>query len=692
MKSQILLMFGLLLWTSVVGVSVTAAVPFGAIIGADLESVEEAGNRKWKLTATRQAVGQIAVALPPGADAIVLPAAAGVYIDTHDAEMMAWLRGQSPLGMTDALTVPFVALQRGTTQWVYAVADPYYAALSVDEQGGLSIVFTVTPNRQPADLTIEAWPVEGSPIDAALSVRAWLQERGQWKSLREKIEANPRVERLLGAPHFYLFGSGVFSWHDVPQAAWPGFGRALRDAESTAVMGRLYARMNKEERDGVDELADGEWASVYAKKVVARAVAGALVDPALTGQAPGTTKLAAVDANRAALAAEAGPLLAPLATWGDGVSLPMLDRLRDAGVDRAVLTVHDLDPARFAPRVAAEAERRGYLFGPYDSYGSIHAPDTPPDQTWETAQFDQTLYDTGMIVRADGTPYHGFNKVGRRLSPLAAWPWVQKRVDPRLEDVPYSAWFLDVDSFGEFFDDYHPDHPATKPTDAEARRRRMAWLSDHRGLVVGSEGASAVMTGPLHYAHGVQTPHYGWGDERLKNKDSEYGLGNYWPPDTPTLFFKPTKVLPDYRRPWFTPTDRLPLFAAVFGDAVVATHHWENDSLKYPGRRVDTALLELLYNVPPLIHLNRETWKQRGPIIARRFAFQSPLHRRLATAPLTDYAWLSEDRLLQRTTFTTPDGEVRLVANFSDEVRGAYPAKSLTVEGSITLPQHVYRP
>lgn len=632
------------------------------------------------------------MALPAGADAIVLPAAAGVFIDTGDAELMAWLHGKSPVGMTETLTAPFVALQFGDTQWVYAVPDPYYAELMVEEDGGLSIVFTVTPNRQPSKFTVEAWPVEGSPIAAALSVRTWLQERGMWRSLQDKIDANPKVERLLGAPHFYIFGDGVFSWHDVPRAKWPELGQALRDAEQTSTLGRIYQRLSDEERQAVNEIADSEWPSRYAKKLIARAIAAALVEPTLTDLPGDTPALVAVDANRAALADEAGDLLIPMEQWGDGVSVPMLDLLTDAGVDRAVLVTPDFDNARFAPHVAAEADRRGYLFGPYDSYGSIHPPNASPNNTWRTAQFDQELYDTGMIVLADGEPFHGFKKVGYRLSPIAAWPWVQRRVNTRLAEVPCSTWFLDVDSFGQFFDDYHPDRPATRLDDADARRQRMAWLADHHGQVVGSEGASAVMTGPLHYAHGVQTPYYGWGDPRLKERDSEYGLGRHWPPDTPGVFFKPTKVLPDYERPWFTPSDRLPLFAAIFGDAVVATHHWQNGSLKYPDQRVNTALTELLYNVPPLIHINRETWKERGPIIARRFAFQSPLHRQLATAPLTDFAWLSDDRQLQRTTYTTPDGEVHLIANFAEDARDDYPAKSLTVEGAIELPQTRYLP
>ena len=73
-------------------------------------------------------------------------------------------------------------------------------------------------------------------------------------------------------------------------------------------------------------------------------------------------------------------------------------------------------------------------------------------------------------------------------------------------------------------------------------------------------------------------------------------------------------------------------------------------------------LLELLYNVPPLYHLNLEEFQRRKTQIQRHYTFFSPLHRRLAEVPLTDFQYLTDDRAVQQTTF---GDQIDLVANFS---------------------------
>ncbi|MEM6856049.1 MAG: hypothetical protein AAF593_16715, partial [Planctomycetota bacterium] len=54
------------------------AEPFGPISGADSHAIEQTADDRWVLTLSRNDTGEASVALPAGADAIVLPAAAGV--------------------------------------------------------------------------------------------------------------------------------------------------------------------------------------------------------------------------------------------------------------------------------------------------------------------------------------------------------------------------------------------------------------------------------------------------------------------------------------------------------------------------------------------------------------------------------------------------------------------------------------
>jgi hypothetical protein len=347
--------------------------------------------------------------------------------------------------------------------------------------------------------------------------------------------------------------------------------------------------------------------------------------------------------------------------WGDGVSTEMLDQLRAAGIDRACLSLGDLNFADGKPDVAALANKLDYVLNPYDSYDSIHSPKEA--DTWITAQFDESLYETGPIVRRDGTKRPGFQKKGFHLSPLAARPYVERRVNAMMSGAPFTSWFMDCDGFGDVYDDYSPAHQATQAQDAQARLDRLSWLTTSHHLVVGTEGGSTYAAPVIHFAHGMMTPVIGWGDPDLKDRKSKYFLGAYWPPTGPNIFFKSVPCKPEYAAIYFDPRYRLPLYQTVFNDSVIATHHWTAGSFKFADQIQTNELLELLYNVPPLYHLNLAEWKKRREQIKSHYDFFSPMHRELATVAMTDFKWLTPDRLVQQTTF----GESAVViVNFSD--------------------------
>ena len=193
------------------------------------------------------------------------------------------------------------------------------------------------------------------------------------------------------------------------------------------------------------------------------------------------------------------------------------------------------------------AIEKGYLVGPYDSYHSIHSPQRA--DTWETAQFDHPkLYDTGAIVKPDGSPRKGFKQKGYTLSPAAVRPHLERRVAALMKEFQCNSWFMDCDAFGEVFDDYSPTHPATQASDAAERVGRMRWIGDTYHAVIGSEGGSAFAVPVIHFAHGIMTPVVGWGDpDLMKDKKSKYYLGGYYPPDGPAIFFKQVPMKDEHR-------------------------------------------------------------------------------------------------------------------------------------------------
>jgi hypothetical protein len=58
---------------------------------------------------------------------------------------------------------------------------------------------------------------------------------------------------------------------------------------------------------------------------------------------------------------------------------------------------------------------------------------------------------------------------------------------------------------------------------------------------------------------------------------------------------------------------------------------------------------------------------------------------------LTRFEWLAADRLLQRTTFHSGQGDVTITVNFAATERTGYPPHSATVAGDIRVAQTAYR-
>jgi len=631
--------------------------------------------------------------LPPGAEAYVLPISAGLIAQTGNAGQMAWLRQGSPWGLSQ---LPVLGARYGERMLVVIVPWPHYAELVTQDRVGVRFAFPEKRNNTTPCEIIMQW-TGPDPLEVARVFREWrasAKDSGavpRARSLAQKAVELPHVSRLFGAPHFYLWGPAMFSRHDVPRNKWVPLAKALRDAAAGSDAARLRASFSSDQGRSLNELAGAEWPMNHLVLDVAQAIDAAMTSRSLLGLVE-TTALAEVAAkNRALIAKALAPFAHPPETWGDGLSVTLLNELQKAGIDRALLLLSDLYGQAVRPDVAARAEQLGYLLGPYDSYHSVHPPGAHPDQTWETAQFDQAAYTDGRVLKLDGQGHGGFRGRGYHLSPSAAWPYVQRRVGAVLRNHPYSAWFVDCDATAEGFDDYSPLHPATRVDDMNTRRQRLRWLEQEKRLVVGSEEGSVLFSDVIHFGHGVQTPYLGHLDPGFRDKDSLHFLGRHWPPDAPDQSFKPVPVPPSLKSPYFDPRVRLPLYQAALGDQVVVSHHWSFDSLKLSDVAADREFMEILYLVPPLYHLNRETWPQRKDAITRHFSFWSPLHRGLATAPLVRFQWLSEDRLLQRTTFRHPSGDTTITVNFSTDARPGFPARSATVAGPIPLTQRIYQ-
>lgn len=612
--------------------------------------------------------------------AYILPLFEGSYVPKDDVTWQDFLAERGPINTTAGLSMPFWGLDLTDRTLTYILTHPFNNRIRFSKTAASALDMEVshafTPNWEQGRYGLHISLGAASPVAPAKQYRRWLEQNAEFVSFAEKIEKTPAAEKLLGAAHVYLWGGKLLSEHDVTD--WKTF--ATRLSGDNKVAARIWAQLNTETGEALQEIVQSDYASKYVRRVVSRAISEQLenrdfYDPSIWAGVPLTSeaeRLISRDVSTLSLPelyrrnclvfyAVFSDTLRHPDEWGDGLSLKLLEQFAENGLDRLWLGVDSWQDGFRHPVAIAKAKALGYLVGPYDSYHSIHHPDEK--DTWETAQFDLSLYETGAIVNADGTKNRGFKKKGYHLSPLVAQPYVKNRVNGILEQMSsgFNTWFIDCDAYGELFDDYSASHPATQLDDMNARLARISWIRDTHNLVVGSEGGAAYAASTIHFAHGMTLPVIGWGDSDMKSKTSPYYVGGYWPPEGPAIHIKQVPLKTNYLYHYYDPRFRLPLYQIVFHDSVITTHHWGSGSLKFENAIGTLALLELLYNVPPLYHLNIEEFSKHKSWIKKHYAFFSALHRQIGGQAMTDFQWLSEDKLVQRSEF---GDTVELFANF----------------------------
>ncbi len=636
----------------------------------------------------------------------MLPFFEGSYVPKDDKLWQDFLSEQGPINTTAGLSMPFWGLDFGEWTLTYILTNPFNNSLSfastMDSGLDMQVSHAFTPNWKRKGYGVRIALGEASPVAPATHYRRWLMQNSEFVTFAEKIDNLPAAEKLLGAAHIYLWAGQLLSRYDITDRK--AFAAKLSSGEN-AVEKDIWERLNPEAQQAIRDALP----HAYAQRVVCRALSELLearetarrlqvcMQEESVSLHPEAEKLLAQDVaslsftevyrlNSLLFYAAFPDELRHPDEWGDGLSVKMLERFSDNGLDRLWLGVDSWQAGFRHPAAVAKAKERGYLIGPYDSYHSIHHPQEP--ETWETAQFDLVLYERGAIINADGTKNRGFQQKGYHLSPLVAQPAVEKRVNDIIAQMPttFNSWFIDCDAYGELFDDYSVEHPATQLDDMHARLKRMAWIKDTHQMVVGSEGGAAYAAATLHFAHGMMTPVIGWGDMDMKAKDSPYYIGGYWPPEAPAIHVKQVPLKQRYLHLYFDPRFRLPLYQIVFHDSLVTTNHWLSSSLKFQEAVETLALLELLYNVPPLYHLNLAEFEKHVARIKRHYAFFSPLHRKIGGKAMTDFEWLSPDRFVQRTEFGSA---VELFANFGQkdfEHKGlGIPARSVVAKSGSNI-------
>lgn len=632
-------------------------------------------QRELSLTITARAAGKLGLLRQPASamgQGLIWPLAEGHYVPAANAVWKDFLIGWGEFSTTQDLSLPLWGVDHGRFTLNWLLTNPYNNRLEwqADGQGmALSVSHEFTSLEPSAPMTLRLHLGEADPLAGARRYRQWLVEQGRYESLADKLRQTPEAVKLLGASHVYLWGNDLLALDDVRD--WPALIKRLRTHELSGLMGKESAQV----------LAQAGALNRYEQTVLLRGFNGAI-----NKKARQAWQVAEPDMNR--LAARYGELRRELAvdfagaladrpeTWGNSI----IQALRDAGLKRLMLTLGEgWEGGLWHPEAIRAGVDAGYLVAPYDSYGTALSATENPD--WTTAHLGGKAYRDCAIMLKNGSLKTGFQQSGHYTDPRCVRPLLEARVKAVQGAAGYNAWFLDAYATSMLYDSYRDGAPMTQAQNAQANIDASRWINTSLKLPTGSEDGNAITAQGILFAHGMQTPVIGWGDrEMTQDLQSPNYVGKWYPPEQPAVFFKRVPLKAPLRTVYFDPTMRLPLYQAVFHGSVITTHHWLFDSLKLSNVQAENELAQLLYNVPPLYHVSAATLKERLPVIERQDRFFRPLHERLATRAMTDFRWLTADKLLQQTTFA--DG-TRLVANFSDAQKDGYAGRSVTalVEG-----------
>ncbi|MBO7744650.1 glycoside hydrolase [Paenibacillus sp. MWE-103] len=632
-----------------------------------------------------ESIGADAFAWPSvAADEYDLPLGEGKRIPAADANWREFLKGQT-MTWSESFAMDFFALHNGSDPFalVYVVANKFNDEVTFDADPNVSFGFAhAFPSMNPdKSYGFRLYVTKNDPASIVAPYKSYVAEKGGLVTLQEKAKANPNVAKLYGAPQIYLWSESILTDADVD---WPKLRALLKGKLGDWLVGLMSGTA-----DGSAELSDvlktasgQDYMDKYQKGVVLGALNQALKLPNLYAPDPfpnpgddarkllaqGADKLSEqkrYELNKPLLARALGDAAGDPSGWGQADSTGLVKDLRSAGIAHAWIGLPNWADGLMNPQLVDAADESGYLIAPYDSYHSIHEGQDP---SWNTASFpDPALYEDATIARKDGTKIAGFLGQGRKLNPTLSLPLVKQRVAGILQDgIGYNSWFIDCDATGEIFDDYSPAHVTTQQQDLNARLERLGYVANDLGMVVGSEGGNDYASGVIAFAQGIESPIIAWGDPDMRDKkDSPYYVGGYYAASgIPDRYGKPVPIKPLYERVYVDPAYSLPLYKLAYNDAIITTNHWEWGSDKIKGDEPERMLYELLYNVPPLYHLDRATWEKEKSVIMPFLDVWSPFHEQALTQAMTGFAVLSGDRLVQRAEY---GDDLKVTVNFSQK-------------------------
>lgn len=613
----------------------------------------------------------------------IMPLNEGKYIPSNDETWNEYL-SESEFKGIESLSMQFFSVNKEKYSIMFIIKNPHNNTIKFDQKKNIGFSFTHEyPNiNENKEYGFRVYIKEKNPVDIAKTYKNYIIEKGEFKTLDEKSKENKNIEKLYGAPHIYFWDKSVLSednvrWNSLKETITPEFKGWIKKLLISKVEDGEELAKAFDDLDGVDyvdkytknRILKSFSSIIQLREFYSKDLFVSLDDESKKLLQKGIDKLDEVEIvtlNKRLLKSYLGSAVDPIEKWANSNTVNVLEDMKSSGIDNMWIGLDDWNNGFMNPKLVDKANDLGYLVGTYDSYHSIHKPG---EEEWITAKFkDTTLFENATVTNKNGEKIEGFQGVGRKLNPTLAMPSVRERVNSILgTGLKLNSWFLDTDSTGEVYDDYDPKHITTEGEDIAARIERMEYIKNDKNMVIGTEGGNDFANKSIAFAHGIETPAFSWMDyDMSKNKESEYYVGKYYSATggVPELFSKQIPLKEKYRKLFLDTRYTLPLYKLVYNDSVITTHWWGWGTLKMKDDIKDRMLYEILYNVPPLYHIDKEQWTKDKDEIVKHSNVWSAFSKKAIKKEMTDFKILSNDRMVQMSEYGE---DLKVIANFSNE-------------------------
>ncbi|MEI4802236.1 glycoside hydrolase [Bacillus sp. NPDC077411] len=620
------------------------------------------------------------------ADSYTLPLWEGKNIPSNDSSWKQFL-GNQDFSFIESFSMRFFALNKSKYSIMYIADNMYNDNIHFTADSNIQFSFThqypsINKNKEYG---FRLYVTDKNPVSIANIYKNFIKEQGEFKTLEEKAKENPNIRKLYGAPHIYFWNHPGIS---VENIKWDKFAQKIDEKFTNWIAQLLQVNTEDGSKDFETVMQDIKKQKSINKsqqKVIVDAInhvlqleqlynkdifggLGTQTNDLLKKGIYNLSEQELYTLNKELIKSKLTDAVDRINQWEQKESTDVLTDIKKSGINQAWIGLSNWANGLMNPKMVEEANKLGYLIGPYDSYHSIHEVGS---RDWNTASFkDKTLYQNATISNEKGEKIEGFAGKGRKLNPTLSLPSVKQRVGDILQNnIPFNSWFVDCDATGEVYDDYSPNHITTEEQDVKARLERMKYISQEKHMVVGSEGGNDFASTVIAFAHGIETIGPGpWLDSDMGDKKSLYYLGGYKPTSpngaVPEQLGKTIPIKPIFKDIYSNPIYSIPLYKLVYNDSIITTHQWGWGSFRIKDEIGNRMLSEMLYNVPPLYQIDKNEWEKNKSLIISYLKVWSPFHKKAVTKPMTNFDILSEDRQVQSTTFGK---DMKVIVNFSNQ-------------------------